>query len=91
MKDYLNECEVLSSELNIDEGIKKLNNTVETIKREMLKPDRVKRKSWMKEGILQLMEKRRGLINNSPEKYRKINKVIKKEIRETKEEEMKEK
>lgn len=91
MKDYLNkECEILSGILNI-EGIKKLNNTVENIKWEILKPDTVKKKSWMMEEILQLMEKRICLKNSNLREYSNIDEIIKKKIREAKEEEMREK
>lgn len=54
-----------------------------------LKPDQRKKKSWMTEEILNLMEQRRKQKQH-PDKYKKIQKNIRKKIREAKENELKE-
>lgn len=55
-----------------------------------MNPDKTKRKSWMTDEILELMEERRK-VKNKENEYRTINNIIKKKIREAKEQEVKEK
>ena len=42
-----------------------------------MKQDKTRKKSWMTDGILQLMEKRRK-VKNKEKEYRTVNKIIKK-------------
>ncbi|CAG9765989.1 unnamed protein product [Ceutorhynchus assimilis] len=41
---------------NVDMELNKLKQAVETLKKEILKPDKIKGKSWMTTEILNLME-----------------------------------
>lgn len=84
------ELRLVTNISNIEEEIVKIKDTVEIIKKELLKPDTIKKKTWMTNEILQMMEERR-LVKRNPEEYKNINKIIKKKIREAKEKEAKEK
>ena len=53
-----------------------------------MKPNETKKKLWMTDEILQLKEKRRKVKHNE-NKYRTINNIIKKKIREEKEQKIK--
>lgn len=54
----------------------------------MLKPERIKRKPWITNEILDLMDERRRLKNIDAQKYRTIHKEIQKKIKEAKEKQL---
>lgn len=54
----------------------------------MLKPERIKRKPWITNEILDLMDERRRLKNTDAQKYRTIHKEIQKKIKEAKEKQL---
>ena len=58
---------------------------------EQLKPTYHKKKEWMTEEILQLMDTRRKYKNRNPDKYRETHGKIKLKIREAKENWLKDK
>lgn len=60
---------------------------VQELKKNLLKPDGKKKKSWMTEEILELMEERRMAQGNKRE-YNRIHKIIRIRIRKAKEKEM---
>lgn len=78
-----------NSELDVEQEIENFKNVVKKAKENHLKPDQRKKKSWMTEEILNLMEQRRKQKQH-PDKYKKIQKNIRKKIREAKENELKE-
>ena len=91
VKNKLNtDYEKTVTNLNVENEIEKLYKTVEIIKSDMLQPHTDKKKSWMTDEILQLMEKRR-VYKNSPQEYKNTQRIIKRKIKEAKEKEMKEK
>ncbi|CAG9764527.1 unnamed protein product [Ceutorhynchus assimilis] len=55
---------------NVDMELNKLKQAVETVKKEILKPDKIKRKSWMTTEILNLIEERRQNKGNPTENKR---------------------
>lgn len=63
---------------------------MQTIKKDLLKPDEKKKKAWMTKDIHELMEDRR-LAKGNKSQYRRIQKIIRNKIREAKEKEMIEK
>uniref|UniRef100_A0A8D8RKC5 Craniofacial development protein 2 n=1 Tax=Cacopsylla melanoneura TaxID=428564 RepID=A0A8D8RKC5_9HEMI len=72
----------------IEEQLEFINEMIQNIKDEYLKEDvsREKKKTWMTDNILNLMEERRMNKGNTIE-YRRLNNQIRKEIREAKEKE----
>uniref|UniRef100_A0A8D9BIP5 Craniofacial development protein 2 n=1 Tax=Cacopsylla melanoneura TaxID=428564 RepID=A0A8D9BIP5_9HEMI len=68
---------------DIEQEIVKLEKSVQELKDKYLKPDKRKRKPWMTEEILELMEERR-LNKGKAEEYRRIQKNIRRKIREAK-------
>uniref|UniRef100_A0A8D8R7S7 Craniofacial development protein 2 n=3 Tax=Cacopsylla melanoneura TaxID=428564 RepID=A0A8D8R7S7_9HEMI len=76
-----------SEEKDIETEMTNLGQAVESVKKELLKPDGRKKKSWMTEEILNLMEERRINKGNESE-YRRIQKIIRGKIREAKDKEM---
>lgn len=85
-----NELTSLADDLCTEKKIENLTTTVLSIKEEHLKADATKKKSWMTEEILEMMDSRRKVKNN-PDEYRNINKEIRKQIRTAKEREIQEK
>uniref|UniRef100_A0A8D8YBA7 Craniofacial development protein 2 n=3 Tax=Cacopsylla melanoneura TaxID=428564 RepID=A0A8D8YBA7_9HEMI len=71
---------------NIDESLDKFQNAVQQVKEEFLKPDIRRKKSWMTNEILELMEQRRQNKGNTNE-YKRIQIIIRRRIREAKERE----
>ena len=53
--------------------------------KEELMPDRIRKKEWMTESILNLMEQRRKFKNINEQKYKDVNIVVRREIRKAKE------
>lgn len=86
----LNENIQPDEENSVDIELTKMQRAVETVKEEMLKPDRTKKKSWMTTEILNLMEERR-LNKGNPSEYNRIQCIIRREIRKAKEKELQEK
>ncbi|CAG9770657.1 unnamed protein product [Ceutorhynchus assimilis] len=80
----------LNENMNADMELNKLKQAVEAVKKEILKPDKIKRKSWITTEILNLMEERRQNKGN-PTEYKRIQWIIKHEIRKAKEKELQEK
>lgn len=80
----------LPDTLCTEEKIEKLTSIVKSIKEEHLKSDITKKKTWMTEEILEMMDRRRKMKNN-PDEYRSINKEIRKQIRAAKEKEIQQK
>lgn len=74
---------------NIQQEIADLKNSVLKLKEKYLKPDKRKRKSWMTEDILNLIERR--INKGNTVEYKRIQKIIRRKIRKAKEEEHKEK
>uniref|UniRef100_A0A8D8S118 Craniofacial development protein 2 n=1 Tax=Cacopsylla melanoneura TaxID=428564 RepID=A0A8D8S118_9HEMI len=75
---------------DIEKEMDELRKHVLEVKEKHLKPDKTKRKSWMTNEILDLMEERRihkGRVNE----YKRIQSQIRTKIREAKESELKEK
>ena len=60
----------------------KAKQTIGNIYEEQLKPTYHKKKEWMTEEILQLMDTRRKYKNRNPDKYRETHGKIKLKIRE---------
>lgn len=75
---------------SVNAELSKLQQTVEKIKREVLKPDLTKKKSWMTSEILNLMEERR-INKGNPTEYKRLQQIIRQEIRKAKEKEVQEK
>lgn len=71
-------------------NLKKLQLEVKEVKKELLKPDVTKKKSWMTTEILNLMEERTKNKGN-PSEYGRTQCIIRQEIRNTKEQELMEK
>lgn len=63
----------------------KSEETVETTCPALLKQNRVKKKEWMTEEILIMMEEGRKYKNKNVPKYREIHRIIRTKIKETKE------
>uniref|UniRef100_A0A8D8SJV6 Craniofacial development protein 2 n=1 Tax=Cacopsylla melanoneura TaxID=428564 RepID=A0A8D8SJV6_9HEMI len=88
-------CSKLNSLINTEEtedigkNMKNLKKTIQNIKDELLKPDKTKKKPWMTTEILDLMEERRVNKGNHQE-YKRLQVVIRRKIREAKENEKKE-
>lgn len=78
------ENKTVAIELNI------IHKAVERVKKELLKSDPMKKKSWMTNGILSLMEERRRQKRN-PTEYSRIHHIIRQEIKKAKENELREK
>lgn len=76
---------------SVEEHLNHLKSKVEHIKNTILKENgqRVRKKTWMTDYILNLMEERRLNKNNTIE-YKRINNIIRNEIRMAKEKEQKE-
>ncbi|XP_022196330.1 uncharacterized protein LOC111053719 [Nilaparvata lugens] len=72
---------------NVETELKKIQKAVESVKKALLKPERIKKKSWMTTEILDLMEERRLNKGNATE-YKRIQYMIRKEIRMAKEREL---
>ncbi|KAI5746142.1 hypothetical protein M8J77_000312 [Diaphorina citri] len=70
---------------NIDEKWNNIKATLTTEAENLLKPERNRRKPWMTEELLDLMDERRRWKNIDNQKYRTIHKEIKKKIKEAKE------
>uniref|UniRef100_A0A8D8Z356 Craniofacial development protein 2 n=1 Tax=Cacopsylla melanoneura TaxID=428564 RepID=A0A8D8Z356_9HEMI len=88
--DLNNKIRIEDKSNNIEQEIAKLKKSVQELKDKYLKPDKRKRKPWMTEEILELMEERR-LNKGKAEEYRRIQKNIRRKIREAKDKEHKEK
>ncbi|XP_039291111.1 craniofacial development protein 2-like [Nilaparvata lugens] len=87
VKNALNEN--LRSDINvvsIEGGLATMQEEVKIIKDQYLEKDSGKRKSWMTDEILELMEQRKWHKDNLIE-YRRIQIIIRKKIREAKERE----
>ncbi|CAG9769111.1 unnamed protein product [Ceutorhynchus assimilis] len=61
---------------NVDMELNKLKQGVETLKKEILNPDKIKRKYWITTEILNLMEEKRQNKGN-PTEYKRIQCIIK--------------
>lgn len=79
-----------SNNLDIEMEMDELRKHVQEVKEKYLKPDKTKRKSWMTDEILDLMEERR-LNKGKACEYKRIQSQIRRKIREAKEKEHKEK
>lgn len=79
-----------SNNLDIEMEMNELRKHVQEVKEKYLKPDKTKRKSWMTDEILDLMEERR-LNKGKACEYKRIQSQIRRKIREAKEKEHKEK
>lgn len=79
-----------SNNLDIEMEMDELRKHVQEVKEKFLKPDKTKRKSWMMDEILDLMEERR-LNKGKACEYKRIQSQIRRKIREAKEKEHKEK
>uniref|UniRef100_A0A8D9EV91 Craniofacial development protein 2 n=1 Tax=Cacopsylla melanoneura TaxID=428564 RepID=A0A8D9EV91_9HEMI len=79
----------LSTSNNIDVTLSHFEKAVQDIKNEFLKPDKRKRKSWMTNEILELMEERRQ-VKDIPAVYKNVQNEIRRKIREAKEKEKQE-
>lgn len=73
------------AEHDVDQEIGRLSNELENISREHLKPNKKKKKQWMTDEIIELMDERRKHKNKNVETYNSIDRKIKKEIRTAKE------
>uniref|UniRef100_A0A8D8Y176 Craniofacial development protein 2 n=3 Tax=Cacopsylla melanoneura TaxID=428564 RepID=A0A8D8Y176_9HEMI len=74
---------------NIETELANFQQAVQHVKEEHLKPDRRKRKQWMTDEILELMEHRRREKGN-PIGYKGLQNTIRRKIREAKEREKQE-
>jgi hypothetical protein len=74
---------------NVNQKLKYINIAIQTAEKKHLTKTTTKNKGWMTQDILDLMEQRRKM-KNYPDKYKEINKHIKKRIKEAKEEWIKE-
>ncbi|KAL1446308.1 hypothetical protein WDU94_012325 [Cyamophila willieti] len=74
----------------VEEQLKCIKETIENIKKTTMKEGRTKKKTWMTEEILDLMEQRRLSKGNSKD-YKELNNDIRRKIRRAKENEQKEK
>lgn len=63
----------------------KIEEAVETTCTALLKQNRVKKKEWMTEEILIMIEEGRKYKNKNIPKYREIHRIIRTKIKETKE------
>ncbi|KAL1446089.1 hypothetical protein WDU94_009850 [Cyamophila willieti] len=70
---------------NVELKWKNIQSIILTESKQELKMERIKKKEWMSEEILDLMEERRKYKNINGQKYKEINGKIKKEIRRAKE------
>lgn len=71
---------------DVNSEIEKLRNVVKSARDVILKPDKNgKKKRWMTDGILDLMEERRKVKDKDPGRYRDIQRQIRREIRQAKE------
>lgn len=70
---------------NIEVKLEEFRATVEEIHREHLKPSKPKKHQWMTDEILYMMDERRRYKGTNIEKYREIQRNIRKEIRVAKE------
>lgn len=85
-----NNIEQSSNNRDIEKKMNKIRKHVQEMKEKYLKPDKTKRKSWMTDEILDLMEERR--INKGKIcEYKRIQSQVRRKIREAKEKEHKEK
>uniref|UniRef100_A0A8D8QVD8 Craniofacial development protein 2 n=1 Tax=Cacopsylla melanoneura TaxID=428564 RepID=A0A8D8QVD8_9HEMI len=83
VKKILNKDVNERSELNIETEIGNFKQVVEEAKEKHLQTDRRKKKSWMTDEILELMDQRRRNKNNNTE-YKRIHTLIRKKIIEQK-------
>lgn len=74
------------SQHNINESWSQIRDTIITSRKKIEPPKLPKRKEWMTEEILALMEERRLKKNKDTPAYKEINKKIRSEIRAAKEE-----
>uniref|UniRef100_A0A8D8W5N2 Craniofacial development protein 2 n=2 Tax=Cacopsylla melanoneura TaxID=428564 RepID=A0A8D8W5N2_9HEMI len=80
----------LEENLSAHQKVAKIGTIVEKIKDKYLKPEvREKRKTWITDEILDLMEERR-LCKGRPNDYRNMKILVRRKIREAKEKEVKE-
>uniref|UniRef100_A0A8D8Q4X5 Craniofacial development protein 2 n=1 Tax=Cacopsylla melanoneura TaxID=428564 RepID=A0A8D8Q4X5_9HEMI len=77
----------LDSSRSVEEQLSYIKESVEDIKKTYLKEEqRVKKRTWMTEDILDLMEHRR-INKNNVQEYKRINNIIRQEIRKAKDQE----
>lgn len=69
---------------NIEENIHKLEETSQEILDKFLSPKKVKKKPWITDDILDMMDSRRKVKDRDKSTYRQINKDIRRAIREAK-------
>lgn len=81
MKEHLSTKGEIS---NTEEELGKLHTITQDILDKYLKPTREKKKEWMSEEILDMMEDRRKVKNNDIATYKRIDKEIKNAIRNAK-------
>uniref|UniRef100_A0A8D8X189 Craniofacial development protein 2 n=1 Tax=Cacopsylla melanoneura TaxID=428564 RepID=A0A8D8X189_9HEMI len=74
---------------NPEVALEHLQQAVKEVKEEYLKPDKRKKKSWMTDDILALMEQRR-IVKGKAKEYKEIQTVIRRKIREAKDNEKQE-
>uniref|UniRef100_A0A6P7GAQ2 Uncharacterized protein LOC114337589 n=1 Tax=Diabrotica virgifera virgifera TaxID=50390 RepID=A0A6P7GAQ2_DIAVI len=65
----------------MDQEIEKLHTVSQDIREKFLKPPKIKKKSWMTNEILDMMEERRKSKDQDMSLYKRIDKDIKKAIR----------
>uniref|UniRef100_A0A8D8V3E1 Craniofacial development protein 2 n=1 Tax=Cacopsylla melanoneura TaxID=428564 RepID=A0A8D8V3E1_9HEMI len=70
---------------NIELKWENIQSIILTESKQELKMERIKKKVWMSEEILDLMDERRKYKNVNGQKYKEINRKIKNEIRKAKE------
>uniref|UniRef100_A0A8D8SH15 Craniofacial development protein 2 n=1 Tax=Cacopsylla melanoneura TaxID=428564 RepID=A0A8D8SH15_9HEMI len=86
-QDVNKEIQKNKEEVDIEQKVNHIKESVQKVKEKYLKPDKRKKKSWMTEEILGMMEERR-ISKNDPQKYKNIQKAIRNKIREAKEKEL---
>lgn len=74
---------------SLEESLTIIQKTMKEIKEQYLKKDTEKRKSWMTDKIIELMDQRRRNKGN-PEEYKRIYTIVRRKIREAKEKEKRE-
>lgn len=89
VKNTLNEKLKNGKMESVKEGLDTIRKTAKEIKEQYLKKDHIKRKSWMTDEILELMEQRKRNKDNSFE-YKRIHTIIRRKTREAKEKEKEE-
>uniref|UniRef100_A0A8D8SK11 Craniofacial development protein 2 n=1 Tax=Cacopsylla melanoneura TaxID=428564 RepID=A0A8D8SK11_9HEMI len=70
---------------NVDEKWENIKTVLIKEGEDLLKPERIRRKPWITDEILDLMDERRRWKNIDVQKYKTTNKEIKKKIKEAKE------